>query len=297
MFWAIVLPIFRSTRLCVTACGIMHPRCCWLATLWVHYIRSCNTQPSTPEDGQTNCPKRVELTGIINKTLLLHLVGCLYYLYRWCTVKQISDNEIYLLIKYTKSVLWRLAKCLSYIEVARCLKFNKESMFSAAWSQSIPFNYGILEYVNQLDLHEFDIHVTVHRDIYLKIKPTRCTNFSNLFLEWNSTCFGQFLCPLSEVFHPTPCNGTCHTNFLTDCEQDQDGTSWFCTQAVRKPLWHVPLEGVEWETPDDGQRNCPKHVEFHSKTKFHKLVHPVDFILRNRFTRFKEIVNYCVWNC
>jgi len=29
------------------------------------------------------------------------------------------------------------------------------------------------------------------------IKPTRCTNFSDLFLEWNSTCFGQFLCPSS----------------------------------------------------------------------------------------------------
>jgi len=39
-------------------------------------------------------------------------------------VKQISDNEIYLLIKYIKSVLWRLAKCLSYIEEARCLKVN-----------------------------------------------------------------------------------------------------------------------------------------------------------------------------
>ena len=37
-------------------------------------------------------------------------------------VKQISDNEIYLLIKYIKSVLWRVAKCLSYIEEARCLK-------------------------------------------------------------------------------------------------------------------------------------------------------------------------------
>jgi len=23
----------------------------------------------------------------------LHLVGCLYYLCQWCTVKQISDNE------------------------------------------------------------------------------------------------------------------------------------------------------------------------------------------------------------
>ena len=29
---------------------------------------------------------------------------------------------IYLLIKYKKSVLWRVAKCLSYIEEARCLK-------------------------------------------------------------------------------------------------------------------------------------------------------------------------------
>ena len=39
------------------------------------------TQSSTLEDGQTNCPKHVELTGIISKPLLLHLVGCLYYLY------------------------------------------------------------------------------------------------------------------------------------------------------------------------------------------------------------------------
>ena len=29
MFREIILPIFRSTRLCVTACGVMHPpRCC-----------------------------------------------------------------------------------------------------------------------------------------------------------------------------------------------------------------------------------------------------------------------------
>jgi len=37
-------------------------------------------------------------------------------------VKQISDNEIYLLIKYIKSVLWSVAKRLSYIEEERCLK-------------------------------------------------------------------------------------------------------------------------------------------------------------------------------
>jgi hypothetical protein len=56
-------------------------------------------------------------------------------------------------------------------------------------------------------------------------KQTRCTNFLNLFLELNSTCFGQFLCPSSGVFHCTHSNGICHTVLLTACEQDQDGTA------------------------------------------------------------------------
>ena len=47
----------------------------------MHYTTSSNTQSSAPEDGQNNCPKHVELIRIINKPLLLHLVGCLYYLY------------------------------------------------------------------------------------------------------------------------------------------------------------------------------------------------------------------------
>jgi len=50
--------------------------------------------------------------------------------------------------------------------------------------------------------------------------------------------------------------------------QDQDGS---CSQAVSKPVWHIPLLCVQWKYPDDGQRNCPKHVEFHSKNKFEKL--------------------------
>jgi hypothetical protein len=30
-------------------------------------------------------------------------------------------------------------------------------------------------------IYFFDVHVTVHRDKFLIINPTRCTNFSNLF--------------------------------------------------------------------------------------------------------------------
>ena len=48
-------------------------------------------------------------------------------------------------------------------------------------------------------------------------------------------------------------------------EQDQDIPSWSCSQVVSKPVWHIPLLCVQWKTPDDGQRNCSKHAEFHSK--------------------------------
>jgi len=57
--------------------------------------------------------------------------------------------------------------------------------------------------------------VTVHRDKFLIIKPTRCTDFSNLFLERNSTGFGQFLCPSSGVFHCTHNNGICQQTCVT----------------------------------------------------------------------------------
>jgi hypothetical protein len=64
--------------------------------------------------------------------------------------------------------------------------------------------------------------------IFLIIEPTRCTNFSYLF--WKET-----LHVLDSL------------------------------QAVSKPVWYIPLLCVQWKTPDDGQRNCPKHVEFLSK--------------------------------
>ena len=125
-------------------------------------------------------------------------------------------------------------------------------------------------------LHEFThpISYTDHNPStqHLVIKAT--SNFSNLFSEWNSTCFRQFLCPSSGGFHCTRSNGTCHTGLLTACEQDQDRTavpSWSCSLAVSKPVWHIPLPCVQWKTPDDGQGNCTKHVEFHSKNKFEKI--------------------------
>jgi len=54
----------------------------------------------------------------------------------------------------------------------------------------------------------------------------------------------------------------------------------FRTVAVSKPISHKPLLCVQNKTPDDGQRNCPKHVEFYSQNKFEKLVHLFGFTVR-----------------
>jgi hypothetical protein len=45
------------------------------------------------------------------------------------------------------------------------------------------------------------------------------------------------------------------------------------------------VPNVQGKTPDDGQRNCPKHVEFLDKNKFGKISASVRFIKkRMKFT-------------
>jgi len=54
----------------------------------------------------------------------------------------------------------------------------------------------------------------------------------------------------------------------------------FCSQAVSRPVWTYTIAVCTVKTPDDGQGNCPKHVEFYSKNKSENLVHLVGFIIR-----------------
>ena len=51
-----------------------------------------------------------------------------------------------------------------------------------------------------------------------------------------------------------------------------------CQQACM--TYHTPLLCIQWKTPENGHRNCPKLVEFYSKNKFEELVHLVGFIIR-----------------
>jgi len=64
---------------------------------------------------------------------------------------------------------------------------------------------------------------------------------------------------------------------LTDCERDRDGTCKLSANLY--DIYHCCVYSDK--TPDDGQRNCLKYVEFYSKNKFEKLVHLFGFIIRN----------------
>jgi len=75
-------------------------------------------------------------------------------------------------------------------------------------------------------------------ETFFIIRPTRCTNFANLFFAWDSTCFGPCLYPSSGV----------HSLYTQQ---------WYMSTDLYD-IYHCWVYG-EW-TPDDGQRHCPKHV-------------------------------------
>jgi hypothetical protein len=102
--------------------------------------------------------------------------------------------------------------------------------------------------------------------IYSVMKPTRCTNFSDLF--WNETLH---ISDSSSLHHQELFTARSAMVYVIQvCRQlsssrirMEQSSSWFCClKAVYKP---ISLLSVQWITPDDGQRNCPKYVDFHSK--------------------------------
>jgi hypothetical protein len=44
------------------------------------------------------------------------------------------------------------------------------------------------------------------------------------------------------------------------------------------------VPNIQWKTPDDGQRNCPKHIDFLDKNKFGKISASVGFIKKKFVT-------------
>ena len=95
----------------------------------------------------------------------------------------------------------------------------------------------------------------------------------------------------------------CYMSYrFVDSLRAGSGRNRFRPEPARKPSAKL-YDIYHWKTPDDGQRACPKHVEFYSKNKSEKLVHLVGFIIRtyhDAWSPERQIINnnimYCSYN-
>ena len=109
---------------------------------------------------------------------------------------------------------------------------------------------------------KFDVHVTVHRYKFLIIKV-----ISQIYF-WN------------EILHVSDSSSVHHQEFFTVRTAIVYVIQFFWQLASKLSANLYVVLCLQWKTPDDEQRNCPKHVEFRAKNKFEKLVHLVGFIIR-----------------
>ena len=102
---------------------------------------------------------------------------------------------------------------------------------------------------------------------FFVIKPTRWTNFANLFwletlLVSNSSCVHH-----QEFIHCTLSNGICFTHTF-----------------VKISVWHIPLPSVQWINSWWWTEELPETCRVSWQNKFVKLVHLVGFITKKFVT-------------
>ena len=95
--------------------------------------------------------------------------------------------------------------------------FNWHSYHSISLNQIVVFHWKLCWFVLCWYINVFDIQRTVHRDIFLWWKPTRCS-ISQIYFTKYSACFGQVHCPSSGVSqHCMQSIGICHTGSSGVC--------------------------------------------------------------------------------
>ena len=106
------------------------------------------------------------------------------------------------------------------------------------------------------------------------------SNTHNLFCHKTLHVSGIFCAHHQELSTVQLVVCTFHAGYVTASQQSQVGTP-FQPDSARK-LSHNLHEAyqspcVQWITPGDGHRRCPKHVGFCGKNKFWILMHPVGY--------------------
>ena len=110
---------------------------------------------------------------------------------------------------------------------------------------------------------------TKQDNCFLRNKINQMHQFHKFILSWNSTCFGQFVCPSSGVY---------------SLYTQQWYMSYSCHKVVFKPVWHIPLLSVQWIDSWWWTDELPETCRVSWQNKFVKLVHLVGFITKKYVT-------------
>jgi hypothetical protein len=151
-----------------------------------------------------------------------------------------------------------LILCVFQVKLSFC---NKDWLRCSYKPQNL---YDLKNYINFSDIQYY----------FFIIKPTRCTNFTNLFCHENLHVSDSSSVHHQEFIHRTPSNG------IRAGPGWNPVPSWSCSKAVYKPVWHIPLLSVQcinsWWWTDELSETCRVSLQ----NKFVKLVHLVCFITK-----------------
>ena len=144
------------------------------------------------------------------------------------------------------------------------LEFSKRKCFR---SFLILFNdwYFSLSHLPQMESPR-NTWWSVHN---MKIRISNCS--LRVEKSYCQHCFNQvytFLFNKTNRSNNSPnlfCRETLHILGSSSAHHQEFSTVHSALVYVMQVWWHIPVPNVQWKTPDDGQRNCPKHVEFLEK--------------------------------
>ena len=108
--------------------------------------------------------------------------------------------------------------------------------------------------------------------------------FHKFILSWNSPCFGQFVCPSSGVYSLHVQQWYMSYRFVDRFRAGPGWNwvpSWFCSKAVYKPGWHIPLLSVKWINSWWWTDELSETWRVSGQNKFVKLMHLFGFITKS----------------
>jgi hypothetical protein len=171
--------------------------------------------------------------------------------------------------------------------------FKKSVMFSSNFVQCTCRPCSIDMNLRELSSQFHCLYSTPNLTVFEAPDTVEVTNF--IFM-WPCIVTNFFLIKptdalISKIYF---CQENLHVSGSSCAHHQEFSTVHSALVYVMQFWWRTAVPNVQWKTPDDGQRNCQKHVDFLDKNKFWKLVRLLVLLKRNvAVTLILDLQKHC----